>query len=150
MLFLLNTCFLKRSSMLRLLDLTDWRNPRSPDWIKLVSDSIFRNIIISYGSHSNVVLSIKVMKRWWSLIPISKECVCWNSNLSILVPFADLKRSSHQRCSMKKGALRNFTRSSEKYLRQSLLFNKVTGLRSSILLKKRLRHNCFLWILWNF
>ena len=40
------------------------------------------------------------------------------------VPF----RSNHQRCSMKKGVLRNFTKFTGKHLCQSLFFNKVAGL----------------------
>ena len=38
-------------------------------------------------------------------------------------------RSSHRRCSMKKGVLRNFTKFTGKHLCQSLFFNKVVGLR---------------------
>ena len=38
-------------------------------------------------------------------------------------------RSSHQRCSIKKAVLRNFTKFTRKHLRQSLFFNKVAGLR---------------------
>ena len=38
-------------------------------------------------------------------------------------------RSSHQRCSIKKGVLRNFTKFKGKHLSQSLFFNKVAGLR---------------------
>ena len=38
-------------------------------------------------------------------------------------------RSSHQRCSVKKGVLRNFTKFTGKHLCQSLFFNKVAGLR---------------------
>ena len=34
-------------------------------------------------------------------------------------------RSSHQRCSVKKGVLRNFTKFKGKHLRQSLFFSKV-------------------------
>ena len=45
-------------------------------------------------------------------------------------------RSSHQRCSIKKGVLR------ETPVPESL-YNKVAGLRPAILLKKRLRHWCF-------
>ena len=41
---------------------------------------------------------------------------------------AGISRSSHQRCSMKKGVLRNFAKFTEKHLCQSLLFNKVAGL----------------------
>ena len=51
-------------------------------------------------------------------------------------------RSSHQRCSTKKGVLRNFTKFTRKHLRQSLFFNKVAGLRPATLLKKRLWHGC--------
>ena len=42
-------------------------------------------------------------------------------------------RSSHQRCSVRKGVLRNFTNFTGKQLHQSLFFNKVAGLR----------HRCF-------
>ena len=52
-------------------------------------------------------------------------------------------RSSHQRCSIKKGVLRNFAKFLRKRLCQSLFFNKVAGLRAAILLKKRLWHTCF-------
>ena len=52
-------------------------------------------------------------------------------------------RSSHQRCSMKKGVVRNFAKFTGKHLCQSLLFNKVAGLRPATLLKKRLWHRCF-------
>ena len=44
---------------------------------------------------------------------------------------------------MKKGVLTNFTKFTGKHLCQSLLFNKVTGLRPATLLKKRLWHRCF-------
>ena len=37
-------------------------------------------------------------------------------------------RNSHQRCSMKKGILRNFAKFTGKHLCQSLSFNKVAGL----------------------
>ena len=44
----------------------------------------------------------------------------------------------------KKGALRNFAKFTRKHLCQSLFFNKVAGLRPATLLKKKLRHRCFL------
>ena len=47
-------------------------------------------------------------------------------------------RSSHRRCSVKKGVLRNFTKFTAKHLCQSLFFNKVAGLKPAKLLKKRL------------
>ena len=51
--------------------------------------------------------------------------------------------SSHRRCSIKKGVLRNFAKFTGKHLCQSLFLNKVEGLRPSTFLKKRLRHRCF-------
>ena len=52
-------------------------------------------------------------------------------------------RSSHQKCSIKKGVLRNFAKFTGKYLCQSLFFNKIAGLGPATLLKKRLWHRCF-------
>ena len=51
-------------------------------------------------------------------------------------------RSSHQRCSIKKGALRNFAKFTGKHLCQSLFFNKVVNFKVATLLKKRLWHRC--------
>ena len=50
------------------------------------------------------------------------------TELSSLKSLKALK-SSHQRCSMQKDVLRNFTKSTGKHLCQSLFFNKVAGLR---------------------
>ena len=47
-------------------------------------------------------------------------------------------RSSHRRCSIEKSVLKNFAKITGKQLCQSLFFNKVTGLRTAILFKKRL------------
>ena len=52
-------------------------------------------------------------------------------------------RSSHHRCSVNKGVLRNFAKLTGKYLFQVLFFSKVAGLMSATLLKKRLWHRCF-------
>ena len=54
-----------------------------------------------------------------------------------------MNRSSHQRCSLRKGVLRNFAKFTGKHLRQSLFFNKVAGLGPATLLKRRLWHRCF-------
>ena len=43
----------------------------------------------------------------------------------------------------KKGVLRNFAKFTGKHLCQSFFFNKVAGLRSATLLKKRLLYRCF-------
>ena len=45
-------------------------------------------------------------------------------------------RSSHQRCSVRKGILRNFAKFTGKHLCQSLFLNKVVGLRPTTLLKR--------------
>ena len=51
---------------------------------------------------------------------------------------------NHQRCSMKKGVLRNFTKFTGEHLCVSLFFNKIADLRPATLLKKKLSHTCFL------
>ena len=78
---------------------------------------------------------------------ISKEP---EQNLSIIckVPYdsyfgKSINRSSHRRCFVRKGVLRNFAKFTGKHLCQSLFFNKVADLRSANLLKKRLWHRCF-------
>ena len=62
----------------------------------------------------------------------------------VIVSALAISRSSHQRCSVKNGAIRNFTKFTGKHLCQSFFFNKVAGLSPSTLLKKRLWHRCFL------
>ena len=52
-------------------------------------------------------------------------------------------RSSHLEMFCRKGVLRNFEKFTEKHLCQSLLFNKVAGLRTVTLLKKRFWYRCF-------
>ena len=53
-----------------------------------------------------------------------------------------IHRSSHQKSSLKKGVLRNFTKFTGKHLSQGLFFNKVAGHRPANLSKKRLWHRC--------
>ena len=52
-------------------------------------------------------------------------------------------RSSRLEVFCKKDVLKNFAKFIGKYLCQSFFFNKVVGLRSATLLKKRLWHRCF-------
>ena len=52
-------------------------------------------------------------------------------------------RSSRPEVFCKKGVLKNFAKFTGKQLCQTLLFNKVTGLRPATLLKKRLWRRCF-------
>ena len=64
-------------------------------------------------------------------------------NFVLQMSYKLLHRSSHQRCSVRKGILRNFAKFTGKHLCQSLFFNKVAGLSPATLLKKRLWHRCF-------
>ena len=52
-------------------------------------------------------------------------------------------RSSHRRCSVKNGVLRNFAKFTGKDLCQSPFYNKVAGFRPVTLLEKRLSHRHF-------
>ena len=52
-------------------------------------------------------------------------------------------RSSHRKCSGKKGILRNLAKSTGKHLCQRMFLNKVAGLRPATLLKNNLWHRCF-------
>ena len=71
---------------------------------------------------------------------------------------SNIVTSSHQRCSVRKGALRNFAKLTGKHLCQSLCSNNVAGLRPTTLLKKRLYNylkrdsgtGVFLWFLRSF
>ena len=49
---------------------------------------------------------------------------------------------------MKKGVLENFAKFTGKNLSQGLFFNKVAGLRSTILLKKETPAQLFSWESW--
>ena len=52
----------------------------------------------------------------------------WETNESQIQQY----RGSHQRCSVKKSVLRNFTKFTGKHLCQRLFFNKVAGLRLNL------------------
>ena len=54
-----------------------------------------------------------------------------------------IHRSIQRRCSITKDVLKNFAKFRGKYLCQSFLLNKVTGMRPATLLKKRLSQRCF-------
>ena len=54
-----------------------------------------------------------------------------------------IQKQSCPKVFCKKGVIRNFTKFTGKYLRPSLFFDKVVGLRPATLLRKRLWHRCF-------
>ena len=83
------------------------------------------------------------MYQWNLDILSTQEFSSWIHLKKSLKKLGVRARSSHQRCSVKKGVLRNFTKFTGKQLCLSLFFNKVAGLRPASLFKKRLRHRCF-------
>ena len=52
-------------------------------------------------------------------------------------------RSSHQRCSVRKGVLRKFAKFRRKHLCKVLFFNKAAGPEPATLFLRRLWHRCF-------
>ena len=66
-----------------------------------------------------------------------------NLNQKLTSEILTVVRSRQQRCSETKGALRNFTKSTGKYLCQSLFFNRVAVLSPATILKKRFWYRCF-------
>ena len=79
------------------------------------------------------MLSVNNWKEKKKDFNLVKNQNCWNSSI----------RSSHPYVFCKKGVLENFAKFVGKHLSQSLLFNKVAGLRSGTLIKTRLWHRCF-------
>ena len=54
-----------------------------------------------------------------------------------------ITRSSHRKCSVEKGVLKNLGKFTGKHLCWSLFFNKGAGLQACNIIKKRLQHSCF-------
>ena len=72
--------------------------------------------------------TLNLIKFFWFWL--KKSANPRNTNkLQIFITKYTNDRSSHQRCSAKKGVLRNFAKFTGKHLCQRLLFNKVAGLR---------------------
>ena len=80
---------------------------------------------------------------FYLILFINLFCTKFSFLFFLLTVLFNNLQNSHQRCSMKKGVLRNFTKFTGKHLCQRLLFNKVAGLRPATLLKMSLWHRCF-------
>ena len=79
-----------------------------------------------------------------AFFPLSLQLFGYQVKIFYLLTFCLAQnRSSHQRCSMKNGVLRNFTKFTGKHMCQSLFFNTVAYLSPATLLKKRLWHRYF-------
>ena len=89
-----------------------------------------------------VNLFLKTTPKW--LLNIKIQNILPQRSRIIYLPFSffSTTRSSHQRCSMKKGVLKIFTKFTGKHLRQNLYIKKIVGLRPATLFKKRLQHSC--------
>ena len=102
----------------------------------------------SFTEHLRWLLLYVEMFRWQILLKFvcmlrkRKHCKYFINITPIEHSFKTI-RSSHQRCSIIKGVLRNFPKFTGKQLCQSLFFNKVAVLRPATLLKKTLWHKCF-------
>ena len=117
--------------------------------------------LIFRSSRSEMFFRVNVLKNFAKLEPLPNNKPSFAEHLRwLLLNFCGSKyffvaehgiycwqsrqfRSSHQRCSVRKGVLRNFAILTGKHKCQSLFFSKVAGLRSATLLKKRLWHKCF-------
>ena len=99
----------------------------SPLSVKLPFGSIYRNVWINLSSSCDKICSLIF------------QMTSWKEKL----------RSSHLRCSVRKGVLRNFAKFTSKHLCQSLFFNKVAGLRQHYF-KRDSGTGVFLLILRNF
>ena len=74
-----------------------------------------------YGleQHSKIKFGVKQSVKWLGSIPYLHRLKRERHLME--------NRSSHQRCSVKKGVLRNFAKFTGKHLCQSLFFNEVPG-----------------------
>ena len=77
---------------------------------------------------------------WPSWILLYKYFLGWE----ILRNHLTIFRSSHRRCSIKKGILKHFVIFAGKHICRGLLFNKIAGHQACNSIKKRLRHRYYL------
>ena len=113
-----------------------------------VSVQVWKRWIIVSGPcmriEQNEDITFPNLKKILLKYPILRNNLYWKMRrFASLVTGTSKVGSSHQRCSIKKGVFRNFTKVTGKHLCQSLFFDKVAGLRCATLLKKRLWHRCF-------
>ena len=70
-------------------------------------------------------------------------CAVLSCNLGLCKHLSCSYRSSHQKCSIEVGVLKNLTKFTGKKLCQSFFFNKAAGLRPATIFKKRFWHRYF-------
>ena len=83
---------------------------------------------------------IKLIGNVMTNVNLEYDDIYFQYNISCLLCLYHVSlssfRSSHWRCSVRKGVLRNFAKFTGKLLCQSLFFNKVAGLRPASLSKQ--------------
>ena len=134
-----------------------------------IFSAIFSKLFQNISQHSKDSNHDRVLFNWicglwsWHFTAFSGDFLCEFSQIfleklffgtnpdesSIPIPRWSIQEQPPE-VFYKKGALKNFTKSTGKHLCQSLFFNKVAVLRPATLLKKDSGAGVFLWILWNF
>ena len=103
-------------------------------------------IAVVFVSNSKQAASVSVKKNLWVNIDGHKCGIPFQELLQgnqKETKIYQIIRSSHRRCSIKKGILNNFTKFTGKHLCQGLFLHKIAGLRPAALLKKRLWNRFF-------
>ena len=90
----------------------------------------FRPSTINFDTQENTRRKIN-LKNIFLILLKTQNFKGWNETRTNV-------RSSHWRCSVRKGAFMNLAKFTRKHLCQSLFFSKVTDLRPATLLKMRL------------
>ena len=92
--------------------------------------SYFRSVLNIPSNNNKEAFSLKQLttKSCWMLVEKRSK------DISQVPKY----RTSHQRCFVEIGILKNFPKFTGKHLRQSLFCNKIAGLRSATLLKETL------------
>ena len=113
------------------------RHRCSPENLLHIFGTAFYKSISVWLLLSNLTVLFQLLFSWWF------------GSVFFLYCSSTICRHSHQRCSIKKSYLKNFTKFTGKHLCQSLLFNKVAGLGPATLLKRDagtgvFKNNCFI------
>ena len=117
------------------------------DWIMDTEKEVQNGLIIK--SILEISLDKYFRLRKDSINVKAKNAASDRFYLPLPHPATYKKRSSHQRCSVKNGALKNFSGFTGKHL-CSLFLIKLEAWRPAILLNRDSNTGVFLWILWIF
>ena len=101
-----------------------------------------KNLLQNLSSNDQQTLSVESTPIETSISEVPESFLIYNFRVYRL-------RSSHRRCSLKKGLLKNFTIFIGKHLCWSLFLIKLQALRPVTLLKEDSNTGVFLWILQN-